>query len=89
VLTNFIQRENAIFKEDIQKWYFSNEKDAESIRKPQNSLHEWGVASFLSSLIINDLRFSIEMANAILMLGITLLLGKNTSNQNKLFQLIR
>lgn len=29
------------------------------------------------------------MANAILMLGITLLLGKNTANQNKLFQLIR
>jgi hypothetical protein len=29
------------------------------------------------------------MANSILMLGITLLLGKNVSNQNELFKLIR
>jgi hypothetical protein len=29
------------------------------------------------------------MANAILMLGITLLLGKNTANQNELFKLIQ
>jgi hypothetical protein len=29
------------------------------------------------------------MANAILMLGITLLLGKNAANQNELFKLIR
>jgi hypothetical protein len=82
LFTNFIQRESPIFKEDIQKWYFIKEEDAECIRKPQNFLYECQVASFLSSLIINDLRLNIEMANAILMLGITLLLGKNTSNQN-------
>ncbi len=60
LLTNFIQRESPIFeKEDIQEWYFSKEEETESIRKPQNSLHDWGVASFLSSLIINDLRYNI------------------------------
>jgi hypothetical protein len=47
------------------------------------------VASFLSSLIINDLRHSIEMGNAILMLGISLVLGKNASNQNEIFKLIK
>jgi len=43
----------------------------------------------LSSLIINDLRYSIEMGNAILMLGISLLFGKNTDNQNEIFKLIK
>jgi hypothetical protein len=52
------------------------------IQNPQNFLYECGVATFLSSLIINDLRYSIEMSNAILMLGISLLLGKNSNNQN-------
>lgn len=52
------------------------------IRKPQNELYSWGVATFLSSLIINDLRLSIEMAKAILMLGISLLVGKNKLNQD-------
>lgn len=88
LLTNFIQRTSSIFKEDIDKWIVKDE-EKEKVNEAQNFLHRCGVASFLSSLIINDLKSSIEMASAILMLGISLLLGRSSEIQKELFDLIK
>ena len=63
--------------------------EKEKINEAQNFLHSCGAASFLSSLIINDLKYSIEMRNAILMLGISLLMGRSSDMQAELFDLIK
>ena len=58
LLTNYIQRTSDIFKEEIEKWIVQDE-EKKKINEAQKFLHGCGVASFLSSLVINDLKYSI------------------------------
>jgi hypothetical protein len=88
LLTNYIQRTSPIFSQEIEKWTVQD-TEKEKINEAQKFLHGCGVASFLSSLIINDLKHSIEMRNAILMLGISLLMGRSSDMQRELFDLIK
>jgi hypothetical protein len=88
ILTNYIQRTSPIFKQDIEQWIVQD-AEKEKINEAQRFLHQCGAASFLSSLIINDLKYSIEMRNAILELGISLLMGRSSDIQKELFDLIK
>ena len=59
------------------------------MKKAQDFLNFCGCASFLCSLIVNDLRTDIKMGNSILKFGISLLLGHNKNNQEAIFKILK
>jgi carbamate kinase len=67
MFSDFIKRNSTVFEKDISEWAFSEEEEGEEsselskIRAAQNFLNECGCASFLCSLIENDLSLSLKM----------------------------
>lgn len=88
LLTNYVQRESVMFRDNVQDWSLPRE-DIEAVRVAQDFLNSCGCATFLCSLIVNDLKSNITMGNTILMFGISLLLGQNKGNQEAIFKILK
>ena len=78
-----------MFNEKLSEWNVENEEERNRIRKAQIFLNECNCASFLCSLIENDLEISVKMANEILLLGILLLFGKNDLVQTSILNILK